>query len=168
MGLLASDISGPPNIGDVLTVIAALFFAGQIIATAHYAASGDPLVLTFVQFCVTAVLSFGTALAFNGFPAPRGSEGLGAIAFATFFCTFLCFLVQNISQKFTHPAHVSILLGLESVFGLLSGIVILREAFTLRMGVGCFLIFGAILFAELFPVLSPPLPPAQVSPSRSR
>ncbi|MDR1978969.1 MAG: DMT family transporter [Synergistaceae bacterium] len=169
MGLLTSDVAEPLNRGDVLTAVSAVFFAAQIVATARYAFLGDPLVLTFVQFCVTAVLSLCGALLFDGPLTPRGLEGLPAIAFATFFCTFLCFLVQNVAQKYTPPTHASILLGLESVFGLLGGVVLLGEVFTLKMSAGCALIFAAILFVELIPALFPgpqPLPEARVSPPR--
>jgi drug/metabolite transporter (DMT)-like permease len=152
MGFL-TDVGGPLNVGDVLTVICAVFFAGQIIAIEHYSAQGDPLVLTFMQFCVTAVLSLGGAFLFDGSLVPRGTEGLLTIAFATFFCTFLCFLIQNVAQKYTSSAHASILLGLESVFGLLGGIVFLGEIFTFRMGAGCALIFASVLLVELVPTL---------------
>jgi drug/metabolite transporter (DMT)-like permease len=151
MGLLTSDSAEPLNVGDVLTIVAALFFAAQIIAIGHYAAGGNPMVLTFVQMLVTAALSFCAALFFNGLPVWKGTEGVLEIFFSTFFCTFLCFLIQNVAQKHTPATHASILLGLESVFGVLSGVVLLNEIFTLRMAAGCSLIFTAILLLELFP-----------------
>ena len=44
MGLLTSDLSGPMNLGDILTIISTFMFAGQIISIGHYAACGDPIV----------------------------------------------------------------------------------------------------------------------------
>jgi len=149
MGLLTSDVSGSLNVGDVLTVIASLFFAGQIISTGYYAKNGDPMVLTFVQFLVSAVLSFFSGMFFNGAFTPQGTQGLLEIAYIIVFSTFLCFLVQNIAQKYTPTTHASILLSLEAVFGVLAGIVILKEVFTLRMGLGCLLIFSSVLLVEL-------------------
>jgi drug/metabolite transporter (DMT)-like permease len=168
MGLLTSDITGPLNKGDVLTVIAASFFALQIIAIGHYAAKGDPWVLTFVQFVVAALLSLCSALSFEGPLELQGTRGLLWIVFATFFCTFLCFLIQNVAQKNTSPAHASILLGLESVFGALSGVVVLNEPFSLKMGAGCVLIFAAILLVELAPLFFPEPPAARAFPSQTR
>ena len=164
MGLLTSDITGPLNIGDLLTIVSTLFFAAQIISIAHYAGKGDPLVLTFVQFLVTALLSMGTALYFNGPLELKGTQGLFEVFFTTVFCTFLCFLIQNIAQKHTSSSHASILLGLESVFGVLGGIFILGESFTFRMGGGCSLIFGAILLVELGPVLLDRFEPTSLPP----
>jgi drug/metabolite transporter (DMT)-like permease len=169
MGLLTSDITGPLNRGDVLTVVAALFFALQIIAIGHYATEGDPMVLTFVQFFAAAVLSLCSAFLFDGPLQTQGTRGLLEIVFVAVFCTFFCFLVQNVAQKTTPPAHASILLGLESVFGALSGVVLLNEPFSLRMGAGCAMIFGAILLVELAPLIFPALlPGARVSPSQTR
>ncbi|MDR1650093.1 MAG: DMT family transporter, partial [Synergistaceae bacterium] len=137
MGLLTSDTSEPLNIGDVLTIVCALFYAAQIIAIGHYSAKGNPMALTFVQMLVTAALSFCSAMLFNGPPLWKGSEGVLEIFYSTFFSTFLCYLIQNVAQKHTSATHASILLGLESVFGVLSGVVFLNEIFTLQMFAGC-------------------------------
>jgi drug/metabolite transporter (DMT)-like permease len=152
MGLLTSDAAEPLNVGDMLTILSALFFAAQIVAIGHYAAGGNPMVLAFVQMLVTAALSFCTALFFNGIPDWKGTEGVLEIFYSMFFCTFLCFLIQNVAQKHTSATHASILLGLESVFGVLSGVVLLNEILTRQMFTGCALIFAAILLLELFPV----------------
>jgi drug/metabolite transporter (DMT)-like permease len=152
MALLTSDAAEPINIGDVLTLVSALFFAAQIIAIGHYASDGDPMALTFVQMLVTAVLSLCAALFFNGLPLWKGAEGVPEIFFSTFCCTFICFLIQNVAQKHTSATHASILLGLEAVFGVLGGVLFLNEVFTRQMLTGCSLIFAAILLLELFPV----------------
>jgi drug/metabolite transporter (DMT)-like permease len=158
MGLLTSDATGPLNVGDVLTIVAAVFFAAQIIAIGDRAAGGDPLVLSFAQFSVAALFSLVVAL-WRGNPIVfHGTRGVPEILFSAFFCTFFCFMTQTVAQKYTTPTHASILLGLESVFGVLSGIVLLGETLTLRMGIGCALIFGAVLVVELAPNLLRPTP----------
>jgi drug/metabolite transporter (DMT)-like permease len=149
MGLLTSDVSGPVNIGDVLTTISALFFAAHIISIGYYAKNGDPFVLVFVQLLVSAVLSFFSGLAFNGPLVLQGTQALTEIACMIVLPTFCSFLFQNVGQKYTPPTHASIILSLESVFGVLCGILILKEVFTLRMIMGCCLIFAAVLLVEL-------------------
>ncbi|GHS86629.1 multidrug transporter [Synergistales bacterium] len=151
MGFLTSDVTDPLNIGDILTVIAALFFAAQIITISRCAAKSDPFVLTFWQFLVAAISSITLALVFEGRFVYRGSDSLPGLFFVTFFCTFLCFMIQNVAQKHTSASHAALLLGLESVFGLLGGVFLLGETFTLQMSLGCALIFGAVLLVELAP-----------------
>lgn len=153
MGFLTSDLSGPINRGDILTIASTFMFAGQIISIGHYAARGDPIVLTFVQFLVTAALSVLVGFVSHDPFVWQGTRGLIEVGFATFFATFACFLIQNCAQKFTLPSHAALLLGLESVFGLLGGIFLLGEAFTFRMAVGCLLIFSSVVAVELAPLL---------------
>ena len=149
MGLLTSDVSDPLNIGDVLSTVSALFIAGHIISIGYYAKNGDPFVLVFVQFFVTSILSFCTAMIFHGAPAFQGTQGLFEIAYITLIGTFACFLLQNVALKYTSTTHASIILGLQSVFGVLGGIFFLGEVFTFKMIVGCCLIFSAIVLVEL-------------------
>ena len=149
MGLLTSDVAGALNIGDVLTAISALFFAAHIISIGIYAKNGDPFVLVFIQFLVTAVLSFFCGMIFHGALVLQGTQGLLEVVFVTLFPTFCSFLLQNVGQKYSPPAHASILLSLEAVFGVLCSIAILNEVFTLRMALGCCLIFTAVLMVQL-------------------
>ena len=58
-------------------------------------------------------------------------------------------------QKYTSPSTASLVLSLESVFGVLFSVIFLKEYLTGRMVAGCVLIFGGILLAELdLPFLS--------------
>jgi len=149
IGLLTSDVSGALNVGDVLTTVSALFFACHIISIGYYTKKGDPFVLTFVQFVVAAVLSLCSGAIFDGPLVLKGTKGLMEVAYLIMFPTFGSFLLQNVGQKYTSTTHASIILSLESVFGVLGGIIILNEIFTSRMVLGCCLIFAAILMVEL-------------------
>ena len=152
MGLLASDFQGELNLGDILTVVSAFFFAMQIISIGHFAAQGDPITLAFVQFLVTGLLSGIMGLIFHGPLVWRGAHGLWEVFFTIVFSTFLCFSVQVCAQKYTPPTHTSLIMSLESVFGLFFSILLLNEVFTRKMAIGCALIFLAILCVELGPV----------------
>lgn len=149
---LLTDLSGPIAVGDALTLLCAVFFALQIIAIGHYAKGTDPVVLSFVEFVTMAVLSSVVGTALEG-PLVLSSEGWGELVFTIVFCTFGCYVVQTCAQRYAPPSHAAILMSLESVFGLLSGIVFLGEVLTLRMGIGCAMIFASVLIAELAPFL---------------
>ena len=151
MGLL-TDLSGPTSIGDALTLLCALLFAFQILAISRYTQGGDPITLSFVEFVTLALLSLISALLFEG-PLSIQTAGLPELAFTIVFCTFGCYVIQICAQKYSRPSHAAILMSLESVFGLLRGIVFLGEVLSLRMVAGCVLIFSAVLLAELGPLL---------------
>jgi drug/metabolite transporter (DMT)-like permease len=149
--LLTSDPSGVSalNVGDALTLVSAFFFAAQIIAIRHYAADGDPLTLAFVQMCVVAAGSLVCALAFDAPPVPDGMNGVPDIIFSTLFSTFFAFVVQTYAQKYTSESHAAILLSMEALFGVLSGVVLLGEPMTWRIAAGTCMILASIAVVEL-------------------
>ena len=153
MGMLTLHEGASIGAGDTLTLLCAFFFACQLIATEHYAAKKDPLVLTLLQILMVALMSLPCALAFETWPGFQGGSGLWSIAYTVVFCTIVAFSVQTTAQKFTPSTHTAILLSLESVFGALAGIYFLGELFTPRMAVGCALIFIAVLLTEAGPAL---------------
>ncbi|MBQ7193521.1 MAG: EamA family transporter, partial [Synergistaceae bacterium] len=63
-------------------------------------------------------------------------------------------MVQIIAQKYAEPSHATIIMSLESVFGLISSVIVLHESVTLRMLTGCTLIFTAVIVSELSPFLT--------------
>lgn len=151
MGML-TDLSGPAGVGDALTLLCALLFAFQILAISRYTAGRDPITLSFVEFATLALLCGAFGLLFEG-PPLLHREALPELLFTIFFCTFVCYMTQVCAQKYARPSHAAILMSLESVFGLLSSMVYLGETLTLKMAVGCALIFGSVLFGELEPLM---------------
>ena len=62
-------------------------------------------------------------------------------------------MIQIIAQKYAEPSHATIIMSLESVFGLVASIIFLGETVTVRMLSGCALIFVAVIVSELSPFL---------------
>ncbi|MBR2282354.1 MAG: DMT family transporter, partial [Spirochaetales bacterium] len=52
-------------------------------------------------------------------------------------------------QKYSEPATASILMSMESVFAMIAGMVILHERLTLREGMGCLVMFAAVVLVQL-------------------
>lgn len=153
MYLLADDLSGAVNVGDILTVICAFTFAVQAIAISRYAHDCDPIALSFMEFSAFAVMSLVSSLIFES-PAERLScNGIAELVFTIIFVTFGCYMVQIIAQKYAEPSHATIIMSLESVFGLAASVVFLHESVSMRMLTGCALIFIAVLVSELSPII---------------
>ena len=61
------------------------------------------------------------------------------------------YTLQIIGQNGINPAIASLLMSLESVFSVLAGMLILHETMTGREILGCVLVFGAVIFAQMSP-----------------
>ena len=154
IGLLAlgtGDTAGL-NKGDVLTLVCGLFYALHIIWTAKYNEQGDDtLFLTLLQFVVCAVLGWIFAPLYDGaFPTAgiQNPRVILSMCYLGLLSTMLCFSLQNIGLKYVQSSLASLFLSFESVFGVLFSTLFLHEKLTLRMGIGCVLIFVAVVLAE--------------------
>ena len=63
---------------------------------------------------------------------------------------------QNAAVAKVPPSQAAILLSLESVFGVLSSVLLYGEQLTLSLGAGFLLIFFAVVLSEAFPLKKPP------------
>ena len=61
----------------------------------------------------------------------------------------VAYTLQIVGQKNMDPTVASLILSLESVFSVLAGWVILNQKLSAREILGCVLMFGAILLAQL-------------------
>jgi len=137
------------NIGDGLTLLCALLFAGHIISLEYYTKRMDVIKLSFLQLAIAALWFVVTAVLFEPIQLSLSSNEWFAIVYLAIFSTFACFTVQTIAQKYTTSSHASIIMSLESVFAALFGVLLLNEVLTPLMIAGCTLIFVAILIIEV-------------------
>jgi drug/metabolite transporter (DMT)-like permease len=129
--------------GDLLTVGAALSFAGHIVYLAKTAHRHDVLRYTAVQLLVTAILGLAWSAITEGFPLP-GRESLGAILLTGLAVSAGAFLLQVWSQTVIGPSRTAIILALEPAFAAASGAVLLDERLGTRGWIGAALIIVAI------------------------
>lgn len=159
IGLLALDGDGAwyiMNRGDVLTLICGIFFALHIIAGSFFVKKEDVILLTFFQFAASGVLGFLTAPFLDGnfdVSLIKNSTVVVSMLYLGIFSSMVCFVLQNVGLKYVPSALASLFLSLESVFGVLCSCIFLGERLTLKMFVGCALIFCAIVLAEVIPNL---------------
>ncbi len=139
--------------GDAMTLLCAVFFAAQIIAISRYSEHFNVLALTVYQFLFGGLM--GLVVGALTEPAPNLAALTPEFAFNLFylvvFASGLCYLFQNVGLAHVSPAQGSLLLSLESVFGVLASVLFYGEVVTGRMAAGFVLIFAAILLSELAP-----------------
>lgn len=135
--------------GDLLVLLCALGFAIHILIIDHFSPKADGVKLSCIQFFVCGVISILPMFAFE---SPDWSAILDCwvpILYAGVLSCGVAYTLQIIAQKGTDPTIASMLLSLESVFAVISGIIILHEQIILRELLGCVIIFAAIIIAQL-------------------
>lgn len=148
IGILSLQKDLSINKGDFLTLISAIGFAFHIFYTSEFAKKYNPFVLTSVQFSVAFLLSLIVQIISNQMTINvDNSAYIGAI-YLGLFSTTLCFLLQTICQTKTSETKTAIILSTESVFGTIFSIIIFKEMITLKLIIGCVMIFIAIIISE--------------------
>ncbi len=148
IGLVSLQGDFTIGLGDGLTMLGGVMYAVHIVAVAIVSRDEDPVLLTLVQFGAAAVLSWGFSLPLETFPASIPVESWTGLIYLAVFATTAALLLQNVGQKYTHPAAASILLSLESVFGVIFSMIFYGEALTARLVAGFLLIFFSVIVSE--------------------
>ena len=154
VGLISLGNEGGVNVGDILTLACAVFFAIHILLVSHFSQGRDIYVLTMWQFAGVGLCSLVVALVtgadFSQLAALDTGK-MGELAYLTVGCTALALLFQNIGQAHLPPASASLLLSLESPFGVLFSVLLGVEALQAKTLLGFVLVFAAIVVSEVLP-----------------
>lgn len=148
IGLVSLNGNFSIRMGDSLTLASGVFFAAHMVAVAKFSKGKDPILLTVLQFGYSAVYAWIAALLFEDRPAIWNTEIIMGLLYLSIFATAFALLLQNIGQKYTNPAPASIILSLESVFGVIFSVVFYHEQVTFRMLIGFLMIFLSIIISE--------------------
>ena len=154
IGLVSlNGLDGGVNIGDLLTLLCGVFYAGQIIVLEQYTGEADPLSLSALQFAVAAGICWIGALLFEPAPTALTGEDWLSLGYLSLFCTALCFFLEAWGMQVTPGTTAAVLMTLEAVFGVLTSVLFYHEAMTARLLLGFALIFAAVLVTEMNPKL---------------
>jgi drug/metabolite transporter (DMT)-like permease len=142
------------NRGDVLTFVAAGFYAVHIILVGEYSQEHSVSALSLIQVTGCAVMAwpltgFSAAIGWQTVRFDWGWPLFLSILICAVFATAVAFTVQLWAQQFTSPGHAAILFALEPVFAIITSYLVLQERLTARAGKGATLVVGGILIAEL-------------------
>lgn len=148
IGLISLTDSFSIGLGDALTLLCGVFYALHIVVVAKFSKGRDIILLTILQFGFSAIFSWAATLLFETPPAVVTADAVWALVFLAIFGTTGGLLLQNLGQKHTHPATASIILSLESVFGVLFSILFYGEQMTGKLVVGFILVFLAVIISE--------------------
>ena len=137
------------NMGDGLTILCAVFFAGQILCIDKFVADIDGLKLSCTQFLVAGVIN---AVLMFTVESPQIGSILScstALLYSGIMSCGVAYTLQVIGQKYADPTSASIIMSLESVFAAISGWIILSQSMSGVQIIGCVLMFLAIVLVQL-------------------
>lgn len=151
LGLYMLCMSGEISInkGDVYTLICSLGFALHVMVIDYYSPRVDGVKLSCIQFFVCAALS---SVCMALFEAPELSLIIQArlpILYAGVMSGGVAYTLQIIAQKNIAPTTASLILSLESCVAVLAGWLLLGQSMASREITGCFIMFAAIIIAQL-------------------
>ncbi len=140
--------------GDWMTIVGAFWFAVQIEVMVAAARGRDVLTMTVVEFYVMGLVCLVYGVVAQPLPSLSTLGGVDfwlQMGYLVVLSSCVCTVIQNVGQAHVPPAQASLLLSLESVFGVAFSVLIYGEPLTLQLALGFSMVFGAILLSELAP-----------------
>lgn len=150
VGLVSLNEALSVNAGDALTLLCALFYASHIVAVTKVAPGKDITLLTVLQFAFAGLFAWIGGALTEDFPAQalQNPAVLLPMAYLCVMATTVALLFQNVGMVWSDPASSSVILSLESVFGVLFSVLFYGDPVTPRLLAGFGLIFVAVVCSE--------------------
>lgn len=152
LGLYLLCMNGSLHLGkgDLLVLLCALCFSIHIMVIDYFGPKVDGVKMSCIQFFVAAACSSVCMLAVEGLPDPKAiAMSWMPILYTGILSSGVGYTFQIIGQKGVNPTVASLVLSLESVISVLAGWLILGQSMSYREVIGCVLMFGAIVLAQL-------------------
>ncbi len=152
------DMSNPLNsiitsfsfgAGEMAVLAAAMLFAVHIIVIDHFAPKVDCVKMSGLQFLIVGLLSLPVILFVERPTFDNIQLQTAPLLYAGLMSCGVGYTLQMVGQSMTKPTVASLLMSLESVFAVICGVILLREQHTLFEYIGCVLVFGAVVVAQL-------------------
>ena len=150
VGLVSLNEALTVNIGDGLTLLCAVFYASHIVAVEKLSPGRDIYLITVFQFAFAALYSWIFTACFEVFPTKALTDPAVflPLAYLCVMATTVALLFQNVGQIWSDPASASVILSLESVFGVMFSVVCYGDSVSVKMLCGFALIFVAVVCSE--------------------
>jgi drug/metabolite transporter (DMT)-like permease len=137
------------ELGDLLELIGAFFWAGHILMLAWLSPRMEVLRLATAQFVACSAFSLITALIFEEISLTGLWGGALAIFYGGAVSVGIAYTLQVVAQKHAPPFAAAIILSMETVVAAVAGWLILDEVLTFRAGVGCALMLAGMIIAQV-------------------
>lgn len=135
--------------GDFLVFICAVLFSLHILVIDYFSPLVNGVKLSCIQFFVCGILS-AVAMVFTERPVLADIMAAWMpVLYAGVMSCGVAYTLQIIGQRGMNPTLSSLILSLESSISVLAGWLILGQRLSSRQLLGCAVMFGAIILAQL-------------------
>lgn len=144
------------NLGDILATICALFYSFHILLIENMNARAekeheiiDGVEISFTQFLISGTLTIILMFIFENPDINQILVAAKPILYAGIMSCGVAYTLQIVGQKYAEATVASLLMCMESVFAVITAALILHETMTLHEGLGCIIMFAAIILSQI-------------------
>lgn len=135
---------------DFYVLLCAACYAVHILIIDYVSPHVDGVKLSAMQFLVCGILASIPMLLNEEVSLELIKAAAPSIAYSGIMSSGVAYTLQILGQqKMNQPTVASMIMSLESVFAVISGMIILSQIPTVRESIGCILMFAAIIVAQL-------------------
>jgi len=134
---------------DVFVLMSAVFYAFQIVSNAIFTEKAHALKLSCLQFFFCGLFSALISVFAEQSTMADFTGNLLPILYLGIMSSGVAYTLEIVSLKGTNMTIVTLLFSLESVFGVLSSAILLRERLTGREYLGCAFVLLAVLLCQV-------------------
>ncbi len=150
-GTRFADLLTTISLGDGLSLLCAVAFAGHLLWLGRQAGSMPAAQLATLQIGVCAAVMAVVTPVLEQSHVHWSMHLLGTLLFMAVVATAAAFSIQTWAQQHLPPVNTALVLSLEPAFAWLVSVVFLHDRLGRRAVTGALLIFGGLLLAEVLP-----------------
>jgi len=135
--------------GEGLTLLANVFWALHILGVGYACTRYSAMALVQLQLTACAVLALMVAFAFERPALFPGWEATGAVLWTGIMGGVVAYILMTVGQRHVPLTLAGVLMSLEAVFALITGLIFGYDALTLRTVIGFVLVFVGTTVARL-------------------
>ena len=147
--LLCVKEGGRVQGSDLYVLACAFCYAIHILVIDKVSPKLDGVRLSALQFFVAGVIDSVTMLLMEDVSLEALKAAAPSIAYSGIMSSGVAYTLQILGQQKTEPTLATMIMSLESVFGVLTAMVVLSQVPTVKETLGCILMFAAIIVAQL-------------------
>lgn len=150
IAIMSFNLEGKVNIGDILIICCAMFFALSLMVSGHYNKEVESFKFTMLKFIVPAVFSGLLTMIFEKNSLSDIKPAIPAILYAGIFASGFACTFQSLGQIHLDNLSANLIMSLEYVFAAVFSWMIGGKSMSNREILGCIILFSAVLFIQIF------------------